>query len=255
MRKLVSIFVIMSLVITAFGSSFATNAASGVKYTEYAEKLKEVGVFQGSDKGFELEKEPTRLEGAVMFVRLLGGEEEALASNYAHPFTDVPGWGNPYVGYLYHYGLTKGISDTNFGSNDSIIARSYLTFVLRALGYSDATGDFSWAEAVSFAYKNGVIDSSMNGELANSDFLRDHVAKISYNALKCQMKNGEQTLARSLVNRGLLSEKTALEIDVISLFDDSDELVIDNPVDEQLDDSGIEGVDMSDDLSEVYDTL
>ena len=83
---------------------------------EYAVKLNTLGLFKGTDIGFELEREPTRLEGAVMFVRLLGGEEEALTQEYSHPFTDVPQWASPYVGFLYKHKLTKGIAATQFGS-------------------------------------------------------------------------------------------------------------------------------------------
>lgn len=70
------------------------------KYEYYANKLKEIGVFKGTDSGFELDREPTRIESAVMFVRLLGAELEAMEKKYEHPFTDVPEWATDHVGYL-----------------------------------------------------------------------------------------------------------------------------------------------------------
>ena len=36
-----------------------------------------------------------------MLVRLLGGEAEAEVNVYQTPFTDVPDWAQPYVGWLY----------------------------------------------------------------------------------------------------------------------------------------------------------
>ena len=51
------------------------------------------------------------------------------------PFTDVADWAKPYVGYAYANGLTAGVSQTRFGSESSVTAAQFLTFVLRALGY------------------------------------------------------------------------------------------------------------------------
>ncbi|WP_054693488.1 hypothetical protein [Syntrophomonas palmitatica] len=45
-----------------------------------------------------------------MLVRLLGQEANARSSNYTHPFGDVPSWADPYVGYMYRYKLSQGIS-------------------------------------------------------------------------------------------------------------------------------------------------
>ena len=56
----------------------------------------------------------TRSEAAVMLVRLLGKEDEALAQSPSHPFTDVPQWASPYVGWLWTNGLAKGVSATTF---------------------------------------------------------------------------------------------------------------------------------------------
>ena len=71
-----------------------------------------------------------------MLLRLMGLEQEALNSSYSHPFTDVSGWSEPYIAYAYNKGITKGISQTRFGSNDKATASMYATFVLRALGYT-----------------------------------------------------------------------------------------------------------------------
>lgn len=57
-------------------------AGAANETVEHAYALNELGLFQGMDSGFELDKRPTRLEGMTMFVRLLGGEEEALQKNY-----------------------------------------------------------------------------------------------------------------------------------------------------------------------------
>jgi hypothetical protein len=183
---------------------------AATEYDEQALKLKTIGVFVGTDKGFELDRAPSRVEGAIMFVRLLGKESEAVLNNYSHPFNDVPSWGNPYVGYLYNEGLTFGIGDGKFGSMDEIDARSYLTFMLRALGYDDTAGDFQWANALSMGNSIGLVDQDFNDDLATKTFLRDHVARISYDVLSQNMKDGTQTLVSKLVSENAISEADAL---------------------------------------------
>lgn len=72
-----------------------------------------------------------------MYVCLLGKEAEAKAWSYAIPFTYVPDWAAPYVGYCYENGIANGTSAITFGSNDNMTAAQYLTLVLRTLGYDD----------------------------------------------------------------------------------------------------------------------
>ncbi|MCK5758007.1 MAG: hypothetical protein KAH14_02860 [Clostridiales bacterium] len=90
-RKINIILVIVLLMSLLVVNVSAEDSES--EYYEYAVKLRMMDLFRGTDIGFELEREPTRLEGAVMFVRLLGAEEEALEMDYYHPFSDVPQWG------------------------------------------------------------------------------------------------------------------------------------------------------------------
>lgn len=58
-----------------------------------------MGLFQGSGtaygSGYDLERVPTRIEGLVLFLRLIGEEKAALAYGGENPFTDVPAWGGP----------------------------------------------------------------------------------------------------------------------------------------------------------------
>lgn len=195
---------------------FTSISFAGNQYEQEAERLKEIGVFKGTGNGFELERAPTRLEGAIMFVRLLGGGAEAKEKNYSHPFEDVPAWGSYYVGYLYHNGLTKGISSTEFGSSGIMVAKSYLTFMLRALNYDDSAGDFSWSQAVEKAREIGLVTEHLFSELKADELLRDHVAVISFNALKQNKKGTTISLARKLVEDGAFTEAAAISMGVIA---------------------------------------
>ncbi|MCD6435538.1 MAG: hypothetical protein J7L15_04050 [Clostridiales bacterium] len=209
MKKIIILILIFTLLTLSY--SFAD-----VNYNSEAEKLKEIGVFKGTGDGFELDRAPTRLEGAAMFVRLLGGDAEAKEANYPHPFTDVPNWGNPYVGYLYHYNLANGVGNNKFGSGDIMIAKSYLTFMLRSLNYNDSKGDFSWNFATEKSNEIGLISDDFLSDLNETAFLRDHVALISYNTLKQTIKGEDMSLSEKLVLDGAFSEDAAIAMGVIS---------------------------------------
>jgi len=146
----------------------------------YAVTLKQLGLFKGvSDTDFDLDRAPTRIEALVMLIRVLGKEQDALEGTWRHPFDDVPAWANSYVGYAYVNGLTNGVSATKFGSGDASSA-TYLTFVLRALGYSDASGtDFTWNDPYTLAKAVGILNNRVDTE----SFWRADVATVSYLAL------------------------------------------------------------------------
>ena len=121
------------------------------QFESEAEVLKELGLFKGTEKGFELERQPTRLEALMMLLRMLGLEEEAKAETSAIPFQDVSDWWKPYVAYAYKNKLTLGVSDTEFGSTKLASEQMFVTFVLRSLGYSDSkdeNADFTYDKAV-----------------------------------------------------------------------------------------------------------
>lgn len=179
----------------------------GARYTAYADALHDLGLFQGSQKGYELTRSATRVEGIVMLIRLLGDEADAKAYKGKHPFTDVPAWANSYIAYAYQKGYTSGISKTEFGSTMQLRYLDYMTFLLRALGYSDRGGDFSWESADKAAVDHGIQTEQERAEIKKQGrFLRDHVAYTSYRALFAKTRSGTR-LCDSLVQRGVFSQK------------------------------------------------
>lgn len=199
-----SLLALIVLFIVLFSS---INVYAVTDYNEYADSLFDLGVFLGTENGFELDRAPTRVEGIVMLIRLLGAEEDAKTmSDLKIPFTDVPDWAKGYVAYAYEEGLTKGISDTKFGSNNTLEAKAYITFLLRSLGYDDSEGDFTYINALNYALKLGLIDTDMYGTLASSTFLRSHVAKTSYDTLKFPYKGKDALLIDILIVDGKVDE-------------------------------------------------
>lgn len=193
------------LVLTLALAALLTVSAFAADFTHCADALNDLGLFQGTDSGYDLDRAPTRAEAAAMLVRLLGAEEEAQKmEEYTAPFTDLRDWAKPYVQYLYDNGLTNGKSETTFGYSDKCTAQQYATFLLRALGYSDAeNGDFTYATAMDFAREKGVVDYANCDE---KNFLRDDVVAMSFTALATAPKSGEADLLTKLVKDGAIAD-------------------------------------------------
>ena len=205
LRIIVSLMLIFALCagVLSVGASAATPRDTSFE-EGLAADLKALNLFRGvSDTDFDLNRAPNRVEALVMLIRILGQESEALDGTWSHPFTDVPEWADKYVGYAYETGLTNGSSATEFGMG-SASAAMYLTFVLRALGYSDANGeDFTWDKPFSLARSVGILPGCVDAE----DFLRADVVSVSYAALGgAKLKNSETTLTEKLILAGVFTQ-------------------------------------------------
>ncbi|HEX2945727.1 MAG TPA: transglutaminase domain-containing protein [Clostridia bacterium] len=213
MRKI--IISILLLVLTSSIILPITVQAADKDYSNYkkAIDLKILGLFMGDETGFSLDRAPTRIEGACMLVRLLGKDEEANKLKLEHPFTDVPKWADNQIGYMYKNGLTTGIGNTLFGSDQKLSAEQYTTFILRSLGYDDNKGDFQIGSALEKAVLIGLLDSKEAEALKSRNlFLRNDLAGISYSALKAKLKGGGLTLLDKLVTQDKAISKEAARI-------------------------------------------
>lgn len=198
-------------------------AASAADYTaeESANALYELGLFQGTGETangkpiYSLDASPTRAQAVTMLVRLLGRENEARSGSWDVPFTDLPDWAKPYVGYAYANGLTNGLGADRFGSGSKVTASQYLTFILRALGYSSES-DFQWNNAAAFSDGLGLTHGEYG---AASAFTRGDTARISFAALAQTCKGGDETLAAQLVRLGAIDENTAAAFGLASQAD------------------------------------
>lgn len=176
-----------------------------------AQSLYGLGLFLGTDIGFELSRAPKRSEALVIMIRLLGKEAEALSGGTATPFADIPAWFAPYAAYAWRTGLAQGTGEdavtgrSMFGTHSDTGRAEFLTFVLRALGYDDTAGDFSWSGADAFADERGLLGGTQPAE----GLTRGDCAVIALNALSATCKAGG-TLADRLVSGGVLSREAAL---------------------------------------------
>lgn len=195
-KRFLSALLALTLLLGTLPSAFA--AQTRTPY-EAASALYTLGLFQGKQMSadgtpvFALADTATRAEAVTMLVRLLGKEDDAKAGTWSIPFTDVPAWAAPYVGYAYQNGLTVGTDATHFGSENTVSLNDYLTFLLRALGYSDAKGDFTWSSARVLAGAVGLLDSEPSSTAA---FVRGDLARISFAALNATPKSGSTLLTQ-----------------------------------------------------------
>lgn len=206
-------------VVSLEGSTTLAPSAS-TDYNALADALARMGLFAGTGtaygSGYDLEVAATRVEGVVMFLRLIGEEKAAQAYTGPCPFADVPDWATHYVGYAYSKGYTAGVGpdaagNPVFGTQRLIGAPEYVTFLLRSLGYRDtgSAPDFTWQTALTRAAEFGVLtqgEARYFGSL--SSFLRAHVAYLSYFGLDAPMAGGSGTLLDTLVASGALDRTT-----------------------------------------------
>lgn len=201
MKKNLSLLLTLTLVLSL---SVPALAADRWEAENAAWTLYNYGLFQGTGTDedgypiFSLDTAPTRAQSVTMLIRLLGKEAEAMESEWTEPFTDVPLWAQPYVGYAYEKGLTQGRGNGLFDPDSPVSASEYLTFVLRALGYESGT-DFQWDSAWTLSDRLKLTDGSYNA--ATTIFDRGDAAVLSLDALS-QKRNGEDDTLLSVLKEG-----------------------------------------------------
>ena len=189
---------------------YELQVSDAVDYNAMAEALKTIHLFRGSltgyGQGFDLEKAPTRLQALIMFIRVLGEEEEALAWTGTTPFRDLEKGSNAekYVGYAYEKGYTNGYTADSFKPAGAVNAYQYTEFVLRALGYSSAANT-NLADTLDRAQAAGVLTPGEAAMLQRDPFLRAELVYLSYYALDARMAATGIPLADALEEKGVFT--------------------------------------------------
>ncbi len=211
MKKLLAVSLILALLLCLCPAVYATTDEASAA----AQKLNDLGMFRGvgynadGTLNFDLERTPNRFEAVTMLVRLLGKEDEANAGTWNTPFTDLVPWAKPYVGYAYAHGLTNGTGAATFGGAGEVNAAQFITFVLRALGYSDAEGDFRWDYPWLMSDPLGLTHAQYDYD---RPFTRGDAAIVCAAALDHLLKGTNTTLLQSLFISGAITTKGALRV-------------------------------------------
>lgn len=203
MKKIISILLLFIL---------CTSHVFAATYQKEADALNQLGLFRGTDNGYQLEKTFTRAEGAAMLVRLLGKEQEALQKVYTScAFEDVQEhWAKQYVLYCFEHGITKGTGGNTYSPDNNMSGEEFVSLVLRSLGYTNVNPDNADIAASEFS----LAESKKVKEIFTGDFVRDKMVFVAYRALLVKDTSGV-ALIDSLAEKGAVSKETAKRLGII----------------------------------------
>lgn len=209
-------FITSRTAVLDYQGAYEFSLSEAVDYNSMATGLKSLNLFRGSftgyGQGFDLEVAPTRLQALIMFIRVLGEEDQALSWSGISPFADIAkgSQAEQYVGYAYEKGYTNGYSATTFKPGIPVNAGQYTEFVLRAMGYSSAANT-DLSDTLLRAQDAGVLTERTCELLRTEKFLRADLVYVSCRALEATMPDGRGTLADRLMDKGVFSKDAWLE--------------------------------------------
>ena len=211
MKKTLALVLALAMVFSTITVAFAEGTLG-----EDAQICADLGMLKGETGTVDaayVATAPTRLQAAVMFLRLKGLEAEALAFTGEDNFADGNiAWaeGANLLAYLKANPQLGWIGDgVSFNPTAPMTAQAYYKVLLEALGYKQTTaevaGDFTWEEVLTFAASVGL---SKVADVA--DFTVNDLAIATVEALKVNVKGTEKTLAATLVEAGVVDEAKAV---------------------------------------------
>ncbi len=175
----------------------------------YLGMLNGTGININGGIDFALEKGLTRVESAVLAVRMMGQEAYALEAKLPHPFYDVPEWASAYVGYLYSRGLLDDLLDGVFGPmfepNFAETPERFMSYMLYSLGYRMDEGDYTYLMAAEYCREIGICVTEEDEPLT-----RGGAVLAMYNTLRTTMKDSRRVMSDSLVEQGSMDYQDAV---------------------------------------------
>ncbi len=188
MKRIIALLLCAVLTLSSGQLAMASGVTADILYT--------LGLVEGTESGYELDRVPTRLESLVFTLRLSGLEDEAMAYEDETQFSDVPDWGKNYVAYAFDNEIITGVDENTFGSDMQVRDKDFYTMILRTLGYSDVDGDFTWASSATVAVRMGLI------EYVDTEFDRASMFECALTALSTKLKDSDDKLIDVLITSG-----------------------------------------------------
>lgn len=206
MRKIMAVLMVIIL-------SLCSTSIYGYEYND-VEICEELGILKGSGEGVTdvyLQEKTTRIQAAILFLRIKGLEEEALSYVSFESFNDMQEvqWqgGRAIVTYLYNHPELGWIGDANgnFKPYETINVQSYYKVLLELLGYKQGD-DFQWDNTLKFADNRGLTVGRYYTVLTNDLF-----ARMTVEGLRAEHKN-EQIMAEVLTDEGIIESFDAVRL-------------------------------------------
>jgi len=171
--------------------------------------LERMGMLIGEGDGITeeyIKKTPTRVQAAIMVLRLNGVDKEAAEFTGTDNFADanLEPWAMPYLAYLKahpEFGLI-GTGNNIFDPTAKIDEQAYAKILLTALGY-EYNVDFTWNETLSFAESKGIAKAESDA------FTVKDLAIMTVSALNANCKNGGTLLSKLVLARDSVKDEGA----------------------------------------------
>lgn len=229
------VLAITPLTALAEGEQPATEAANGstveastVKTLTATEAVTQLGILVGDGDGVTeayLAKTTTRLQAAILLLRLMGKEKEAQAYVGTGTFVDAGSAGKaaqPVLAFLKNH-PEYGWSGTGNGRFDPIAvitSQQLYKVMLESLQYSTAT-DFTYAQTLEFAAAQGLSRAAAATPFTNRD-----LAVALTETLQAMPKGKSHSLLHELTEMNVVSADKAMllegqRIDIQKLADGS----------------------------------
>lgn len=213
MKKSVAVILLSSLMVLFIFAASVSSAAGTEKAITIplalrsAETLNKLGLFQGTEKGYELTRHATRAEAVTMVLRMVGEDEAASSLNTPVDFADIAEshWARANIGYAVAKGYIEGTSKTTFGAAEKITGQEFVKVLLAAMGHKGVTVENAYDRGVASAL---LVNNYTKHVVATNGYQlqRNDVVNICYSALLAKDAQGK-ILKDVLIAKGVISEE------------------------------------------------
>ena len=185
MRRLLSVFLALTLVLGSFGMAFGAVPADVVdtEYEEAVSALTTLGIIDGYPDGtFRPDNTITRAELAKLLIAALEMDDDAIRL-YASGLSDVSThWAKGYVGYADKLDIVVGYPDKSFRPQNPVSYDEAITMIVRALGYTSEDVGKVWpANYVEKGTELGILSGIEGGSQGAT---RGDIAIMLHRAMK-----------------------------------------------------------------------
>lgn len=214
-------FFCLILTLTILTGIILPSRAQEEALTNKAYALNQLSLLAGDGTGYNLEGRIRRFEAAVFIVRILGKVEHVAANTVNYVDTGFPdvqstSWYAPYIGYCVKNSYLSGFNDGTFKAELAISEKSFLSIMLRVLGYEPVL-DFTWDDVYENSYEAGLVtDAGYLGRTAdNTEYTRGDVVNVLYNALTKENKKTGVRVIDALISEGAANRDIAAALGLV----------------------------------------